>query len=67
MKVNSDFSELSSWVCWIAQDADGIWWGYQVEPNQSHQSWYENEVGRSVRLGKGVLKVDWIATLERVK
>ena len=19
-------------VCWLTQDADGIWWGYEVEP-----------------------------------
>jgi hypothetical protein len=55
----------------IAQDADGTWWGYQVEPNLSHQSWYENEVGHIVRLGvrlgeKGQ-KLDWVSTLKRVK
>jgi len=62
-----DFNEFSEWVCWIAQDADGIWWGYQVEPNLSRQSWYENEVGRSVRLGKGGVDLDWVLTLKRVK
>jgi len=40
----------------IAQDADGTWWGYEVELNRSDKSWYENEVGNSVRLGKGVKK-----------
>ncbi|NOQ88688.1 MAG: hypothetical protein GQ550_07165 [Gammaproteobacteria bacterium] len=59
--------EIPDWVCWIGQDKDGTWWGYQVEPNQSHQSWYENEVGNSVRLGKGALNIDWISTLKRVK
>ena len=51
----------------IAQDADGTWWGYQVEPNQSHQSWYENEVGKSVPLGKGAQNLGWISTLKRLK
>ena len=46
-----DSSEIPDWVCWIAQDADGTWWGYEVEPNLAHLSWYENEVGNSVRLG----------------
>ena len=55
------------WVCWIAQDADGVWWGYQIEPNQSYHSWYENEVGRSIRLGKGARNLDWVSTLERIK
>ncbi len=51
----------------IAMDEDGVWWGYQVEPNQSHRSWYENEVGNSVRLGKGAQKIDWVSTLRRLK
>jgi len=61
--MNVEFNEIPDWVCW----ADGVWWGYQVEPNQSHQSWYENEVGNSVRLGKGAQKGDWVSTLKRVK
>ncbi|MBE9565095.1 MAG: hypothetical protein IMF17_07595 [Proteobacteria bacterium] len=51
----------------IAQDADGIWWGYQVEPNLSHKSWYENEVGNSVCLGKEPLISYWKETLKRLK
>lgn len=61
-----DFS-IPEWVCWIAQDADGAWWGYQVEPNLSHISWYENEVGNSVHLGNSEKNVDWVSTLKRVK
>jgi hypothetical protein len=59
--------DMPDWVRWIAQDADGAWWGYQVEPNQSHQSWYENEVGYSIRLGKEKLNTDWVLTLKRIK
>ena len=55
------------WVCWIAQDADGVWWGYQVEPNLSHHSWYENEVGDCVRLANGCKNLDWVLSLKRVK
>ena len=62
-----DFNEIPGWVCWIAQDADGAWWGYEVEPNLSHHSWYENEVGKCARLGKGVRNSDWKSTLKRVK
>ncbi len=50
MNRKSDFNEFPAWVCWLAQDADGVWWGYEVEPNMSHNGWYENEVGRSVKL-----------------
>jgi hypothetical protein len=65
--VKSDFNEIPDWVCWIAQDADGVCWGYEVEPNLSHCSWYENEVGKVVRLGKCDQNIDWNLTLKRVK
>ncbi len=60
-------SDIPDWVQWIAQDADGAWWGYQVEPNLSHQSWYENEVGKSVPLDKGMPNTDWELSLDRLK
>jgi hypothetical protein len=59
------FDEAPDWVNWIAQDADGAVWGYEVEPNQQHNGWYENEVGRIVRLGTGTPPDDWQATLVR--
>jgi len=62
-----NLNEIPDWVCWIAQDADGTWWGYQVEPNLSHISWYENEVGDSVRLIKTEKNLDWVSTLQRIR
>ncbi len=59
--------DIPEWVSWIAQDADGVWWGYQAEPNLSHRSWYENEVGDSIRLGSDAPNVNWLLTLKRVK
>ena len=35
--------------------------------SQPHQSWYENEVGKSVPLGKGAQNLGWISTLKRLK
>lgn len=54
-----------AWVNWLAQDADGSWWGYEAEPHQAHQGWYENEVGRSLRLGQAAANPDWATTLIR--
>ena len=67
MNLDLDFNEFPAWVCWIAQDEDGTWWGFQVEPNLSHCSWYENEVGKSVCLGKKAKNLAWASTLVRVK
>ncbi len=41
------------WVRWVAQDSDGCWWGYSVEPLRNDTGWYENELGRYARLGVG--------------
>jgi hypothetical protein len=56
---------LPDWAAWLAQDADGTWWAYEAEPNQQDRGWYENEVGRIVRLGNTAPPVDWESTLTR--
>ena len=57
---------LPDWVCWLAQDADGTWWGFEVEPNASHQGWYENEWGRYLKLSHAEPNPDWQISLTRV-
>ena len=56
---------IPHWVNWIAQDADGAWWGYQVEPLQNHSGWYENEIGRIVRLIDARSNLNWQSTLKK--
>ena len=55
------------WVNWIAQDEDGHWWGYSVEPLQHDHGWYENEVGRSVWLRRGEVNPAWQTSLIKLK
>ena len=55
--------ELPDWVSWIAQDADGVWWGYEVEPLQYERGWYENEVGRRIRVCRAAPNREWAGTL----
>jgi hypothetical protein len=57
---------LSKWAKWVAQDADGVWWAYEVEPLQFHKGWYENEVGRNQRLGQDIKPKDFKNTLKRI-
>lgn len=59
-------NQLPAWVSWLAQDADGTWWAFEHEPNLSDRSWYENEVGRVLRLGMGEISGDWKDSLTRV-
>ena len=61
--MNTD--ALPDWVNWLAQDADGACWGYEAEPNKQHNGWYENEVGRIVKLAHEAPPADWEATLVR--
>ena len=58
---------LPLWVRWVAQDKSGQWWGYEVEPNEGHEVWYENEVGRYVRLHLGEPNPAWRSALLRVQ
>lgn len=62
-----DCSQLPEWVCWIAQDSDGSWWGYEHEPNMADAGWYENEVGRSVNLTKGQPTARWRRQIFKIK
>jgi len=57
---------LPGWVSWIAQDYSGVWWAFEVEPNEGHNFWYENEVGRCVKLSEGVENPNWRNSLEKL-
>lgn len=50
---------MPDWVRYIAQDSDGVWWGYSVDPLQNHRGWYENELGRNIKLLKSEVIGDW--------
>ena len=62
-----DVMHLPAWVFWLAQDEGGAWWGYEAEPLQFHNGWYENEVGRRLRVAVGETNASWRATLCRVR
>ena len=51
--------DIPGWVNWLAQDRDGTWWGYSVEPLLHDSGWYENEVGDYIRLGYTPASADW--------
>jgi hypothetical protein len=57
---------IPDWARWKAQDADGTWWAFEVEPLQFHKGWYENEVGRFQRLFSDKPSEDWKHTLSRL-
>ncbi len=66
MSAAPDAADLPAWARWLAQDADGSWWVYEVEPLEYHRGWYENELGRRQRLGGGEPNPEWRKTLRRL-
>ena len=64
MSKNND--ELPSWVEWKAQDADGAWWGYSVEPLEFSKGWYENEVGQRIKIEQALANPDWKTSLTKI-
>ena len=62
-----DMTKLPNWVHWLAQDADGRWWGYEVEPHQHHNGWYENEIGRNILLQQEGASKEWRDRLIQIK
>ena len=59
-------NQLPGWVRWKAQDADGAWWGYSVEPLEFSDGWYENEVGRRIKIEQSHANPDWKNSLIKV-
>lgn len=57
---------LPDWARWQAQDADGAIWVYEAEPLEQERGWYENEVGRRLRIGQGKRNPDWRLSLVRL-
>jgi hypothetical protein len=62
-----DFDNLPAWVQWLAQDANGTWWGFEAEPHLADSSWYENEVGRCIRLASAEPNGEWRESLHRYR
>ncbi len=54
------------WVQWLAQDADGCWWGFEVEPLQNHHGWYENEVGQYIKIAEAAPNPRWQNSLVKI-
>lgn len=63
MNLPVALSDIPVWVNWLAQDADGAWWGYSTEPLQFDQGWYENEVGDRIFIIRTENNPDWDSSL----
>ena len=64
--MKPDCNQFPAWMRWIAQDEDGIWWGYEHEPNMSDTGWYENEVGLSKKIIHQKSSLHWALSLKKI-
>ena len=67
MEVDQLWSQVPDWVNYIAQDKSGAWWGFEVEPLQASDFWYENEVGRYLSILKADENLEWRDSMSRRK
>lgn len=59
-------TELPPWVKWLAQDEDGAWWAYSIEPLEYSRGWYENEVGLRQKIKQSSVNPDWRNSLTKI-
>lgn len=65
-KPEPPLNDLPQWVKWLAQDEDGAWWGYSVEPLEFSHGWYENEVGMRKKIKQSDANPNWKNSLIKV-
>lgn len=68
--IKPDWKESPDWIQWIAQDADGIWHGYDIRPDALANEFGRPDLnqfnqGRFILLERGSPEREWRSTLER--
>lgn len=64
------WSSAPEWVQWIAQDADGVWNGYDIKPRAMGKEFARPGLsqpnhGRFITLERAAPASDWRSTLEQ--
>lgn len=58
--------QLPNWATWLAQDENGSWWAFSIEPLEHSSGWYENEVGQYTFIKKSACNSSWKETLTKI-
>jgi hypothetical protein len=53
-------------IKWVAQDAEGIWWGFEHEPEADDKGWTSIKFTNYIRIGKGPTTPAWKQSLKKV-
>ena len=51
---------------WIAQNEDGIWWGFEIEPIIGATDWVNQDNGMKILLKEEALNQNWKDTLQKL-
>lgn len=51
---------------WIAQDQEGIWWGFEFQPQSADSGWTDSRHGHRIRLKQETPSPNWRATLQKI-
>ncbi len=51
---------------WIAQDEEGVWWGFEFQPQSNHSGWADTVRGHRIRLKKESPNPNWRETLQKI-
>ena len=53
-------------IHWVAQDAAGVWWGFEHRPHPGDSGWRELDLTSFVKLGRGRANPNWRQSLRQV-
>lgn len=64
-----DWKDTPEWVIWIAQDGNGVWNGYDLEPTACNNQWQRIDLnmfntGKFITLERDYPSDKWKETLE---
>lgn len=61
-----DLSLIPEGIQWIAQDAYGIWWGYEQRPFPGKDGWNPLKLTSFIRIGEAEPNPEWEKTLREI-
>lgn len=60
-----EWKDIPVYINWIAQDADGDWYGYDEKPEKRGNYWYGYHLSKSYYLKESDPNEEWYNTLEQ--
>ncbi|MDH5407024.1 MAG: FHA domain-containing protein [Gammaproteobacteria bacterium] len=65
-RLNKPAPDSDKAISWVAQDEDGIWWGFEKEPIADIKGWSSFQDTMTLKLKKETPNPDWKKTLHKL-